>query len=80
MCTTSMDQLKSEAVAMVHNLEETQFLAYYNIPGYVVGPTAEQLIRQADKYRHQGNATAECTERGLVRHEEASGSGSFLSR
>ena len=79
VCSTNLDQLKGEAVAMVHTLEESQFLAYYNIPGYMVGPNADQLIRRADKCRQLGSGTVEPVERGLGRHEEVP-SGSFLSR
>ena len=78
VCSTHLSQLKREAVAMVHTLEESQFLAYYNIPGYMVGPNAEQLIRRADKQRHQ----AEAGDRGIVhaKPDEVPVASSFLSR
>ena len=68
---------------MVNTLEESQFLAYYNIPGYVVGPNAEQLIRRADKQRLQMGVTMDTAERNgvtYVKPEETGVSSSFLSR
>ena len=68
---------------MVNTLEESQFLAYYNIPGYVVGPNAEQLIRRADKQRLQMGVTMDTSERnGMtnVKPEETGVASSFLSR
>lgn len=65
---------------MVHTLEESQFLAYYNIPGYVVGPNADQVLRKLEKQRPPPT-TAE-QERGLVyaRPEEAGAAPSFFHR
>ncbi|XP_015757068.1 PREDICTED: kinesin-like protein KIF26A [Acropora digitifera] len=83
VCCTDLTQLKREAVAMVNTLEESQFLAYYNIPGYVVGPNAEQLIRRADKQRLQMGVTMDTSERnGMtnVKPEETGVASSFLSR
>lgn len=83
VCATGLNQLKREAVAMVHTLEESQFLAYYNIPGYMVGPNANQLIRRADKQRLQAGVAMETNDRGgvmYVKPEEAAISSSFLSR
>ncbi|XP_068751759.1 kinesin-like protein KIF26B isoform X2 [Montipora capricornis] len=83
VCCTDLNQLKREAVAMVNTLEESQFLAYYNIPGYVVGPNAEQLIRRADKQRLQMGVTMDTAERNgvtYVKPEETGVSSSFLSR
>ena len=83
VCATDLNQLKREAVAMVHTLEESQFLAYYNIPGYMVGPNADQLIRRADKQRLQAGVAMETNDRGgvmYVKPEEAAISSSFLSR
>lgn len=74
VCATGLNQLKREAVAMVHTLEESQFLAYYNIPGYMVGLNADQLIRRADKQRLQAGVAME------TKPEEAAISSSFLSR
>ena len=69
---------------MVNTLEESQFLAYYNIPGYMVGPNAEQLIRRADKQRLQMGLTSMDTadRSGLVyvKPDEAAIGSSFLSR
>lgn len=66
---------------MVHTLEESQFLAYYNIPGYVVGPNADQVLRKLEKQRPTP-VTAEQAERGLVyaRPEEAAAAPSFFHR
>ena len=83
VCATNLNQLKREAVAMVHTLEESQFLAYYNIPGYMVGPNADQLIRRADKQRLQAGVVMETNDRSgvmYVKPEEAAISSSFLSR
>ena len=83
VCATDLNQLKREAVAMVHTLEESQFLAYYNIPGYMVGPNADQLIRRADKQRLQAGVAMETNDRSgvmYVKPEEAAISSSFLSR
>lgn len=83
ICCTDLDQLKREAVAMVNTLEESQFLAYYNIPGYMVGPNAEQLIRRADKQRLQVGVTMDTPERSgivCVKSDEAGIGSSFLSR
>ena len=82
MCATDLNQLKREAVAMVNTLEESQFLAYYNIPGYMVGPNADQLIRRADKQRLQAGVAMETGDRGMmyVKPEEAAIGSSFLSR
>ena len=83
VCCTDLTQLKREAVAMVNTLEESQFLAYYNIPGYVVGPNAEQLIRRADKQRLQMGVTMDTSERNgvtNVKPEETGVASSFLSR
>ena len=68
---------------MVNTLEESQFLAYYNIPGYMVGPNAEQLIRRADKQRLQMGVTMDTPERkGMVcvKPDEVGIGSSFLSR
>lgn len=68
---------------MVHTLEESQFLAYYNIPGYVVGPNAEQVLRKMEKQRPPANVvTADQSERGLMcaRPEDAASTTSFLHR
>ena len=72
VCATDLDQLKREAITMVHTLEESQFMAYYNIPGYLVGPNADQLIRRADKLRFQGSYGADPGERsaGYARSSE----------
>ncbi|XP_031571980.1 uncharacterized protein LOC116306087 [Actinia tenebrosa] len=83
VCSTHLNQLKWEAVSMVHTLEESQFLAYYNIPGYVVGPNAQQVLRKMEKQRPPVNVvTAEQSDRGLVcaRPEDAASSSSFLHR
>lgn len=82
VCATDLNQLKREAVAMVNTLEESQFLAYYNIPGYMVGPNADQLIRRADKQRLQAGVAMETGDRGMmyVKPEEAAIGSSFLSR
>ena len=83
VCSTHLNQLKWEAVSMVHTLEESQFLAYYNIPGYVVGPNAEQVLRKMEKQRPPVNVvTAEQSDRGLAcaRPEDAASSSSFLHR
>lgn len=50
---------------MVHTLEESQVLAYYNIPGYVVGPNADQVLRRLEKQRPPP-VTGEQLERGLA--------------
>lgn len=66
---------------MVHTLEESQFLAYYNIPGYMVGPNADQLIRRADKQRLQmPGDTGERSGMVYVKPDEAAVGTSFLSR
>lgn len=68
---------------MVNTLEESQFLAYYNIPGYMVGPNADQLIRRADKQRLQAGVAMETGDRSgmiCVKPEEAAIGSSFLSR
>lgn len=83
VCATDLNQLKREAVAMVNTLEESQFLAYYNIPGYMVGPNADQLIRRADKQRLQAGVAMETGDRGGMMHvkpEESAIGSSFLSR
>lgn len=82
VCATDLNHLKREAVAMVNTLEESQFLAYYNIPGYMVGPNADQLIRRADKQRLQAGVAMETGDRGImyVKPEEAAIGSSFLSR
>ncbi|XP_078344764.1 uncharacterized protein LOC144630301 isoform X3 [Oculina patagonica] len=83
VCATDLNQLKREAVAMVNTLEESQFLAYYNIPGYMVGPNADQLLRRADKQRLQAGVAMETGDRGgmtYVKPEEAAIGSSFLSR
>ena len=55
-------------------------MAYYNIPGYLVGPNADQLIRRADKLRYQGSYGAEPGDRSasFTRSEDASPS--FFAR
>ncbi|XP_032222291.2 kinesin-like protein KIF26B isoform X2 [Nematostella vectensis] len=83
VCSTHLNQLKWEAISMVHTLEESQFLAYYNIPGYVVGPNTDQLLRriEKDKQRHPGNATTEHGDRGLLyARPEDGNSTSFFHR
>ena len=83
VCCTDLNQLKREAVAMVNTLEESQFLAYYNIPGYMVGPNADQLIRRADKQRPHTGVPVDTGDRtGMVhvKPDEAGVGSSFLSR
>lgn len=83
VCCTDLTQLKREAVAMVNTLEESQFLAYYNIPGYVVGPNADQLSRRADKQRLQMAVTMDTSDRSgivYVKPDETAIGSSFLSR
>lgn len=66
---------------MVHTLEESQFLAYYNIPGYVVGPNADQVLRKLERQRPPP-VTAEPGDRGLVcaRPEDSAAAPSFFHR
>ncbi|XP_020917260.1 kinesin-like protein KIF26B [Exaiptasia diaphana] len=66
VCSTHLNQLKWEAVSMVHTLEESQFLAYYNIPGYVVGPKADQVLRRLEKQKKKPITGEQVVERGLV--------------
>ena len=83
VCCTDLTQLKREAVAMVNTLEESQFLAYYNIPGYMVGPNSDQLSRRADKQRLQMGVTMDTSDRSgivYVKPDETAIGSSFLSR
>ena len=83
VCWTDLTQLKREAVAMVNTLEESQFLAYYNIPGYMVGPNSDQLSRRADKQRLQMGVTMDTSDRSgmvYVKPDETAIGSSFLSR
>jgi len=68
---------------MVNTLEESQFLAYYNIPGYMVGPNSDQLSRRADKQRLQMGVTMDTSDRSgivYVKPDETAIGSSFLSR
>lgn len=65
---------------MVNTLEESQFMAYYNIPGYLAGPNADQLIRRADKLRYQGSYGAEPGERSVIFARSEDASPSFFAR
>ncbi|KAK3749849.1 hypothetical protein QZH41_015512, partial [Actinostola sp. cb2023] len=83
VCSTHLNQLKWEAVSMVHTLEESQFLAYYNIPGYVVGPNADHVLRRLERQRPPSvTVAAEQGDRGLVyaRPEDATAAPSFFHR